>query len=188
MRLVLQLHEACLADGIFILDIGIFIPYTSAIMNGKRTRHRKLLELVGSQAIDGQEALAEALKREGVSATQSTLSKDLRELGILKVPDGSGGFRFQAPEDATPVPRPDLLRRELLDFVVHVDGVQLFVVLKTMTGHAQGVCEAIDRADWTDEVVGTVAGENTIFILCRSESRRKALQKKLEAMTGVLPR
>ena len=151
-------------------------------MNAKRRRQQKLLELVASGPMGRQEDLAEALKAEGIQVTQSTLSKDLRQLGIAKLPS-SGGFRYQSPSEIVS-PGPDLLRRELQDFVVDVDGVQLFVVLKTMTGHAQGVCDSIDRAGW-QEIAGTIAGENTIFILCRSEVERKALQDRMVQMTGA---
>jgi transcriptional regulator of arginine metabolism len=155
-------------------------------MNAKRQRQQKLLELVSSRSLDRQEALVDALEAQGIRVTQSTLSKDLKACRIAKVPDGAGGFRYMAPSDGAGLtPGPDLLRRELEDFVVSVDGVELFVVVKTMTGHAQGVCESIDRAGLGTDVAGTIAGENTIFILCRSQSRRKALQKKLQQMTGA---
>ena len=130
--------------------------------------------------------MSRALKEVGISTTQSTLSKDMRELGVVKAPDG-GGFRYQVPagRDRALLQREDLLKRELADFVVEVDGAENMLAVKTITGHAQGVCEAIDQAGWTG-VVGTIAGENTIFILCRSTAGRQALQEKVLAITGAL--
>ncbi len=149
-------------------------------MGEKQERQRRILDLIASRAIGTQRALSEALIEAGISTTQSTLSKDLKQLGVVKSPDGTGGFRYQAQvaEDGPDGVRPELLARELRDFVVETDGAGNTLVLKTMTGHAQGVCEAIDRAGWT-EVVGTIAGENTIFILCRSVEKRELLRERI---------
>lgn len=149
-------------------------------MNEKQERQRRTLDVIASRAIGTQRALSDALRVAGISTTQSTLSKDLKQLGIVKSPDNAGGFRYQAPaEGSTPYGSgSDLLARELKDFVVETDGAGHTLVLKTITGHAQGVCEAIDRAGWT-EVVGTIAGENTIFILCRSVEKRELLRERI---------
>ena len=160
-------------------------PIRDGAMNVKQRRHQKILELINTRAIGRQETLGEALRAEGILTTQSTLSKDIKELGVMKAPDGSGGFRYQVP---TAVGRmalqgDDLLQRELQDFVVAVDGAENMLVVKTITGHAQGVCEAIDQADWPD-VVGTIAGENTIFMLCRSKAACEKLKQDILDVTG----
>ena len=149
-------------------------------MSQKEERQRRILTVIASHAIGTQRALSEALSAAGISTTQSTLSKDLKQLGIVKSPDGEGGFRYRPPtEDARPYGSgSDLLARELRDFVVETGGAGHTLVLKTITGHAQGVCEAIDRAGWT-EVVGTIAGENTIFILCQSVEERELLKERI---------
>ncbi len=154
-------------------------------MSDKDRRQRKILDLIGGDPIGTQEALSLALKSVGVDTTQSTLSKDMRELGVIKIPDASGGFRYGLPSAASDsVDRlhgEALLKRELSDFVTGLDGAGNTLVVKTITGHAQGVCEAIDRARW-EEVVGTIAGENTMFILCRDEGALAALQARIEGM------
>ena len=155
-------------------------------MTGKQKRQQKVLELISAQTIGRQESLSDALKEVGIDTTQSTLSKDIKELGITKAHDGAGGFQYQVPTVAEPagrvVPRGDgLLRREVRDFVRMVDGAGHTTVLKTITGRAQGVCEAIDQVSWP-EVVGTLAGENTIFVLCRSEVDCRRLRGRIEEM------
>ena len=160
-------------------------------MNAKQERQQNILRLIAEQPIARQEELSVALKAIGISTTQSTLSKDIKELGVVKVPDGAGGFRYQAPDafaSAGPLALQgeNLLRRELQDFVVSVEAVAQTLVLKTITGHAQGVCEAIDQADWA-EVAGTLAGENTIFVLCRSSEACQALEKRIEAHLKTPP-
>jgi len=128
-----------------------------------------------------QEDLSLALREAGVHTTQSTLSKDIRELGIVKV-SAPGGFRYQPPGQ-TPMPHQprNLLAREISDFLTGIDGAGNTLVLKTITGHAQGVCESIDQAGW-EEVVGTIAGENTIFILCRSEVALEEVRVRVDGM------
>ena len=149
-------------------------------MNDKQERQRRILSVIASRSIGTQKALNDALCAAGISTTQSTLSKDLKQLGIVKAPDGSGGLRYRAPtgESQHDVSGSHLLARELRDFVVETGGAGHTLVLKTITGHAQGVCEAIDRAGWT-EVVGTIAGENTIFILCQSVVKRELLKERI---------
>ncbi len=152
-------------------------------MNGKKKRHQQILDLIASRPIGSQESLEKALSEVGIATTQSTLSKDTRELGVVKVPEGAG-FRYQGPAAGTTPPfREDTLQRELTDFVVELGRAQNILAVKTTTGHAQGVCEAIDRAAW-HEVVGTLAGENTIFILCRSDVECRVLQRRILETTG----
>ena len=140
-----------------------------------------IIEVISSRPIGRQEDLGAALREVGVHTTQSTLSKDIRELGIVKVPS-AGGFRYQPPgQTASPRLIRNLLEREISDFVIGIEGAANTLVVKTITGHAQGVCESIDQAGW-EEVVGTLAGENTIFILCRSEAAVEELREKVEAM------
>ena len=103
---------------------------------------------------------------------------------MIKAPDGDGAVRYRrAFEDPGRSDGPGLLRRELSDFVVGVDGVDSMLVLKTIDGHAQGVCEAVDREAWP-EVVGTIAGENTIFVLCRSRVAQQRLRQRIEVTAG----
>lgn len=149
-------------------------------MGDRQERHRRILDVISSRAIGTQRELSDALAAAGISTTQSTVSKDLKQLGIVKSPDGAGGLRYQAPANASTAYESgsDLLARELRDFVVETGGAGHTLVLKTITGHAQGVCEAIDRAGWS-EVVGTIAGENTIFILCQSVDKREVLRERI---------
>ena len=150
-------------------------------MLGRERRHQAILNVIAGQPIGRQADLNEVLREMGVHTTQSTLSKDIRELGIVKVPS-PGGFRYQPPGQAVAARPPQTqLDREVSDFVTDVDGAGNTLVLKTLTGHAQGVCEAIDLAGW-EEVVGTVAGENTIFVLCRTEKALPELRARVEGM------
>lgn len=148
-------------------------------MAKKTERHAAVLELIGAHHVGSQEELRALLRKRGIEATQATLSRDLRELGIVRVP-GEDGARYALPEtvvgDAIPAVE-SLLPR----FFSSIDGVSELIVLKTLASGAQPVSEAIDAAGWR-EVVGTVAGENTILIICRSPQARKDVTLRLTAL------
>lgn len=185
---------------IFILDIRILygiILYIGYFWNNyyinkvrqmteKQKRLKKILDLIALRPIGTQEVLNRALKEVGISTTQSTLSKDMKELGIIKVSDNEGKFRYQVPTGRQPLLQgEELLRRELTYFVTEVDSAENILVIKSINGHAQGLCEAIDQVGWPG-IVGTLAGENTIFILCRSKAECQTLRKKIMEITGEL--
>ena len=152
-------------------------------MRNKQGRQTRIRELLHEEAIDTHEKLAEVLHQQGIEVSQSTLSKDLRELGVVRVPQAKGGFRYTLPDSGATLRDQHILERELQDFLVQAEQAANMVVVRTLSGHAQSVCESIDRIGW-DEVVGTIAGENTIFIATRSESAVAAVIDKIAAVCG----
>lgn len=124
------------------------------------------------------------LKNSGWDVTQSTLSRDLREMRVARMPTPDGP-RYVSPEalaDTSEAER-TLVEDVLPQFFSSLDGVGELLVLKTIYGGAQPVAEAIDDAGWK-EVVGTIGGENTILIVCRSPAAREALEKRLVKLAG----
>ena len=152
-------------------------------MRSKELRQARIRELLREEVIETHEKLAEALARRGIEVSQSTLSKDLRELGVVRVPRAEGGFRYTLPESGATFRDRQILERELRDFLLNVERTQNLLVVKTLPGHAQSVCEAIDRIDWP-ETVGTLAGENTIFIAARTAGDAEALAKRIAGVVG----
>ena len=152
-------------------------------MRHKQVRQARIRELLHDEAVDTHEKLAEILHRQGIEVSQSTLSKDLRELGVVRVPQAEGGFRYTLPDSGATLRDRHILERELQDFLVQAEQAANLVVVRTLSGHAQSVCEAIDRIGW-DEVVGTIAGENTIFIATCSESAAGAVTGKIAFVCG----
>lgn len=115
-----------------------------------------------SRRIPSQEVLRELLVAEGFDVAQPTLSRDIRELGLVKMPDEEGGSVYTVPPDVTdPTPT---LRRLLPALYLGADGVGNLLVVKTLTGGAQPVAVAIDWEEWP-EVVGTIAGDDTILVI-----------------------
>ncbi len=141
------------------------------VPNTKPARHQRIAELLARQAVGSQAALAELLAADGLVVTQATLSRDLDELGAVKVPGPSGDLVYAVSTsraDPRP-PTPDTdsatrLARVAQDVLVGVDSSANIVVLRTPPGGAQYLASAIDRSDWPD-VIGTVAGDDTVLLV-----------------------
>lgn len=147
----------------------------------KRDRHAAIRELVTAQPVGSQEELRQLLKERGWDVTQSTLSRDLRELRLVRIPTNEGP-RYASPESLAGEEERTLVEDVLPQFFDSVDGVGELIVLKTIYGGAQPVAEAIDSAEWA-EVVGTIGGENTVLIVCRSREARERIHKRIEKLS-----
>jgi transcriptional regulator of arginine metabolism len=144
----------------------------------KSYRQTAILELVDGEAITSQEQLRDRLKIRGIQATQATLSRDIRDLGLIKRA-ADGAYR-RAGTDSRPSGNPELeCRTAVDDYLRHYDVVEQLVVLKTDTGQAQPLAVAIDRARLS-EIVGTIAGDDTILVICRSAPDAVGLSKRLQ--------
>lgn len=139
----------------------------------KAFRHAQILKLVRSRSISTQEELAEKLAAAGAGAAQVTLSRDIHELGLVKTIDG-----YREPNALEPETSRDNLRRILQEFLRDVRMAQNLVILRTAPGGAQPVARALDAEDWP-EIVGTVAGDDTIFVATPRAAAAKRLHKKL---------
>ncbi len=144
----------------------------------KIQRHAAILRVVRERRIESQDELREALSEEGFVVTQATLSRDIRELGLAKLADPQGGAYYAHPHRAAL--RPDL-GQVLPALLVSVDGVGPFLVLKTASGSAGAVTEALDQAGWS-EVMGTIAGDDTVLVITRSLKLREAIASRIRAL------
>lgn len=147
-------------------------------MSGKRYRQRQILALVERERASTQHEIIEGLRRQGITVSQSTLSKDLKDLGLAKIPDPDGTFQYRVPERRPAPETRRILVRELTDFLVEFEVAGNILVLRTQPGNAQGVCEAIDTMRWP-EALGSLAGENTIFIVSRTAAEAKRLKQRI---------
>ena len=132
----------------------------------KTARQRRIVELVASAPVHSQAELARLLADEGVSVTQATLSRDLEELGASKVRDGAGGLVYAVDPEGGSLDE-DRLARVLADLLVSVEPSANLVVLRTPPGGAHLLGSAIDRSRLPD-IIGTVAGDDTILLVTRS--------------------
>lgn len=150
----------------------------------KPQRHAVILELVRENRISSQEVLRELLSERGIEVAQATLSRDIRELGLVKVPDENGGSLYQVPPGVTdPMPT---LARLMPSLYMGADGVGNLLVLKTLIGGAQTIAVGIDWEEWP-EVVGTIAGDDTVLIILRDARHRDDIVRRLEELAGVEP-
>ncbi|MGO0122555.1 arginine repressor [Desulfothermobacter acidiphilus] len=131
----------------------------------KQARQQKIIEIVRERPVANQQELVAALRAAGFQVTQATVSRDLRELRLVKVPT-EGGWRYALPEDEMPGSE-EKLRQLVRSAVVGLEASGNLVVVKTLPGTAQGVASAVDRARWP-EVIGTVAGDDTFIVVVRS--------------------
>ncbi|MBE5800103.1 MAG: arginine repressor [Clostridiales bacterium] len=142
----------------------------------KAKRQALIREIVESQSIQTQEELAEALREHGMMVTQATVSRDIREMHLLKVLDEDGGYRY-ATMDRSETGVGDRLIRMLSDSVVEMNSANNLIVIRTLPGSAHVAAEAIDNLKWP-EVLGTIAGDNTILVIVRSNEEVDVVIKR----------
>jgi len=142
----------------------------------KSERHRAIVELIASEEVETQEFLRERLKQKGFRVTQATLSRDLRELGVAKVPNEEGA-RYRLPESGAAAALPRVVR----EFAGEVRQAGNLLVIRTEPGHASSVAFHLDGAGWK-EIVGTVAGDDTIFAACRNPAAARRARERLLAL------
>lgn len=142
----------------------------------KSNRHSKIIEIINSRCIETQDELAEALNREGYNVTQATVSRDIRELKLTKMAV-EGRQRYVAiKNDGTMLT--DKYKRVLKDGFASMDMAQNILVIKTVSGMAMAVAAALDAMEW-HEVVGTIAGDDTIMCAIRTVEDTKAIMEKI---------
>jgi transcriptional regulator of arginine metabolism len=154
-------------------------------MANKRERQAVIRELVESRPVGSQEELRLLLLKRGWDVTQATLSRDLRELRVGWVPAPEGGRYLPTDSPAAEGERVAVLEGVLPQLFARVDGVSELLVLHTVPGGAQPVAAALDAEGWSD-VLGTIAGDDTILIICRSSAARERLGRRLQALAGEL--
>lgn len=132
----------------------------------KSKRHTKILEIISQKDIETQEELADALKIAGFDVTQATVSRDIKNLKLIKMQSHTGRYRYAAPK-TDHNNTSDKLTNVLANLTVSVENIDKMVVVKTVSAGAAPVAEAIDGFAFSD-IAGTIAGENTIFIMLRS--------------------
>lgn len=146
----------------------------------KVARHAKILEIINTKDIETQEELAEELKSIGMDVTQATVSRDIKELKLIKVMSNSGTYKYAS---ISPVEKflSDKLVNVFSQTVLSVENIDKFIVVKTISGSASVAAEAIDSLSF-EGIAGTIAGDNTIFILVRTLHQANQLVQKIKRM------
>ena len=147
---------------------------------GKRERQEAILELIRSSRVTSQMELRDLLMAREIEVTQATLSRDLRDLRIVKVPRADGGGFYSLPEEWEHAPPLETLLPTLF---VSAEGTGNLLVVRTLTGGAQAVALGIDWEEWP-EVLGTVAGDDTILLILREPEFLEAILARLRRIAG----
>jgi transcriptional regulator of arginine metabolism len=145
----------------------------------KSFRQAQVLDLIERESITSQEQLRERLRAVGIEVTQATLSRDIRDLGLVKAAADGAYKRPLAGDPPRPPDADTVLRRTVAGFLRRFDVVQQLVVLRTESAQAQPLAEAIDRARLAD-VVGTISGDNTVLVICRGDREAENFTHQLE--------
>ncbi|GAB7386841.1 arginine repressor ArgR [Bacillaceae bacterium] len=142
----------------------------------KAQRHIKIREIIAHHDIETQDELVDHLKKAGFDVTQATVSRDIKELHLVKVPTKDGRYKYSLPADQRFNPL-QKLKRALVDSFVSIDWAENLIVLKTLPGNAMAVAALIDNLEW-QEIVGTIGGDDTILIICRTKEQAPQLSQR----------
>lgn len=142
----------------------------------KGQRHIKIREIIANNDIETQDELVDTLKRAGFNITQATVSRDIKELHLVKVPMADGRYKYSLPADQRFNPL-QKLKRALMDAFIKIDTAGYLIVMKTLPGNANAIAALIDHLDW-DEILGTVSGDDTILIICRTNEDTEEISNR----------
>jgi transcriptional regulator of arginine metabolism len=142
----------------------------------------KIREIIATQEIDTQEQLVEALRNAGFNVTQATVSRDMKEMHLVKIPLDDGRYKYSLPTEQkfNPLQR---LKRSLADHFVSIDFTENLVVMKCLPGTANAVTALIDSLEWP-EIMGTISGDDTLLIICRT---REESARVVEQILSLVP-
>ena len=147
----------------------------------KNRRQRRILEIVSNETIGTQKELAERLQQEGFETTQATISRDIKELLLVKVNIGGDRYKYVIAQD-TPVTDAKL-RMVLREFIISYDYSENILILNTAPGNANTVASAIDRAGW-QQVIGSLAGDDTVMLVIKPKDAIGEVVEKIEEYTS----
>ena len=157
------------------VNIHLIIEEVNGMNKGQR--HIRIREIITNNVIETQDDLVDHLKNAGYNVTQATVSRDIKEMHLVKVPLQDGRYKYSLPADQrfNPIQK---LHRALSDAFVSIDGTSHLLVLKALPGNANAIASLLDHLDWP-EILGTISGDDTILIICRSEGEREYVKDRL---------
>lgn len=148
----------------------------------KNARQNKILELIDEYEISTQEALIQKLAEHGFDSTQTTISRDIRQLRLIKGPTGRGTYKYVAPEVRKGNDAPGH-NSALTDAVLKIEAAQNIVVVKTMAGMANAIAVCIDSLQMKD-IIGSVAGDDTILLVFKNSEKAQEIEAELKSVFG----
>ena len=150
-------------------------------MLSKEQRQKRIQEIISRENISTQSELVDRLRAEGIRVTQATVSRDINELRLVRLPIGKSKHRYSLASVQTELDVMDELGRLFRTFVTDVDRGENLLIVKTAEGHANGVAYVLDKLR-RDDIVGTLAGQDTIMIVARTVAEGEALLEELHGL------
>lgn len=149
----------------------------------KARRQMKVQEIIMREIIHTQEDLADKLRLTGFDVTQATVSRDIKEMGLIKVPSAGDDYRYAVPNVAHPPNLQDRLKRLLRETVVSMNDTESLIVIRTIPGNAHALAAVLDKSNW-EEVIGTVAGDDTILLVIKPKEVVTTVLERLSTLLG----
>lgn len=146
----------------------------------KGQRHIRIRDIITNHEVETQDELVERLRQGGFNVTQATVSRDIKEMHLVKVPLPDGRYKYSMPAEQKFNPA-QKLKRLLLDTFVSIDYADNLVVMRTLPGNANAIGALIDNSQWP-EVLGTICGDDTILIICRSKEYSRDITQRFTEM------
>ena len=147
----------------------------------KSARHEKIIELIQQYDIDTQEELAARLNEAGFKVTQATVSRDIKEMQLVKIPYGTGRYRYAFPPESNHLHNESKMQRLFREVVKRIEFSENMVVIKTQPGAGSSVAFCLDNAHW-DEIMGTIAGDDTVFVVVRHKEFAEDIVQRMDEM------
>src|SRR5699024_6009277 len=142
----------------------------------KLKRHLKIREIIAEKDIETQDELVNRLRDLGFKVTQATVSRDIKELHLVKVPSSSGSYKYSTPTEQRFNPQ-SKLKRLIMEAFVSIDHAHHFIVLKTLPGNAHSIGVLVDDLDW-EGILGTICGDDTCLIICKTEDAAVNIEER----------
>ena len=147
----------------------------------KNNRQTMILDIIAKENVETQEQLLEHLRQRGITSTQATISRDIKQLHLVKEPAGHGAYKYAVSNTRARLNVADKLRTIFHESITSVESAQNIVVFKTLSGLAGGACEALDPMDVTG-MLGTLAGENTVFVVMKDTASAETFCQEIREM------
>lgn len=149
----------------------------------KTRRQMKIQEVISKEIIRTQEELAERLRQAGYDVTQATVSRDIKELGLIKVPSHGDEYRYAMSIESHPANHLERLKRLLRETVISMNDSENLVLIRTIPGNAHALASLLDNSNW-DDVIGTVAGDDTILLVVKPKEVTSEVLARINSLMG----
>jgi len=147
----------------------------------KARRQIKIQEIIASDVVRTQEELVDKLRLAGFNATQATISRDIKDMGLIKIPSSIDEYRYAVPKNLQPANQIERLKRILRETMISINDTESFVVIRTIPGNAHALASVLDNCNFQG-IIGSVAGDDTIFLAVKPKEAVPGIVERLTAL------